>query len=298
MRAALPQRFLSHAELDTVIRLAPLVAIDLIIRNARDEVLLGLRNNEPAKGCYLVPGGMILKNERLAAAFARLLKNETDYTAPFDAARLIGVFEHFYETNRFGNDGYGTHYVVLGYELRWPGSAVPRQDHQHSELCWWPVAELLASDRVMKTPRPISACARRTRYDWNSVAGSDPAGHSCLDDDLGSGAACPGKAVAHADRDLPIIFGMHAVRRRRHHRRSAIGFFTNRDVERHFPEKRNAEPLGFAPRTAMPEYVRARAALRADKCAHVFDNAQHGHVDAAKHGNATPGVDQGEILRR
>ena len=91
-------RFLSHAEVDTVIRLAPLIAIDLIIRNARDEVLLGLRKNEPAKGCYFVPGGMIPKNERLAEAFARLAKTETDNAASLDDAQLIGVFEHFYAT--------------------------------------------------------------------------------------------------------------------------------------------------------------------------------------------------------
>ena len=48
---------------------------------------------------------------------------------------------------------------------------------------------------------------------------------------------------------------------------------------------------------AMAEYVRARTALRTDKCAHVFDDAEHRDVDAAKHGNAAPGVDQGEILR-
>ena len=101
----MPSRFLSQAELDTVIRLAPLIAIDLIIRNARDEVLLGLRKNEPAKGCYFVPGGMILKNERLAKAFARLAKTETDHAASFDDARLIGVFEHFYDNNRSGNGG-------------------------------------------------------------------------------------------------------------------------------------------------------------------------------------------------
>ena len=141
-------RFLNHAELDTVIRLAPLIAIDLIIRNTGDEVLLGLRKNEPAKGCYFVPGGMILKNERLAAAFARLAEDETGQAARLDDARLIGVFEHFYDTNRSGNDGYGTHYVVLGYELRWPSAAVPRPDDQHGELRWWPVAELLASERV------------------------------------------------------------------------------------------------------------------------------------------------------
>jgi colanic acid biosynthesis protein WcaH len=140
----MPSRFLSHAELDTVIRFAPLIAIDLIIRNARGEVLLGLRKNEPAKGRYFVPGGMILKNERLADAFAP----ETGHAARFDDARLIGVFEHFYDSNRSGNGGYGTHYVVLGYELRWPSAAAPRPDDQHSELRWWPVAELLASDRV------------------------------------------------------------------------------------------------------------------------------------------------------
>ncbi|HET8919797.1 MAG TPA: GDP-mannose mannosyl hydrolase, partial [Xanthobacteraceae bacterium] len=144
----LPPSLLSHAELDTVIRLAPLIAIDLIIRNAQDEVLLGLRKNEPAKGCYFVPGGMILKNERLAEAFARLVKNETDQAASLDNAQLFGVFEHFYDNNRSGNGGYGTHYVVLGYEFRWPSAAVPRPDDQHSELRWWPVAELLASDRV------------------------------------------------------------------------------------------------------------------------------------------------------
>ena len=140
--------FLSHAELDTVIRLAPLIAIDLIIRNDRDEVLLGLRRNEPAKDYYFVPGGMILKNERLTEAFARLVKNETGHAGSLDEARLIGVFEHFYDSNRSGRSGYGTHYVVLGYEWKWPGAAAPRPDDQHSELKWWPVPELLASERV------------------------------------------------------------------------------------------------------------------------------------------------------
>jgi colanic acid biosynthesis protein WcaH len=144
----MPRTFISHVELDSVIRLAPLIAIDLIISNVDEEVLLGLRKNEPAKDSYFVPGGMILKGERLAEAFARLMKNETDHAASLDDARLIGVFEHFYESNRSGNAGYGTHYVVLGYHYRWPAAVVPQPDDQHSELRWWPVAKLLASDRV------------------------------------------------------------------------------------------------------------------------------------------------------
>ena len=144
----LPPTFLSHAELDTVIRLAPLISIDLIIRNAHDEILLGLRRNEPAKDCYFVPGGMIMKDERLAEAFARLLKKETGQAANLGDARLLGVFEHFYDNNRSGRAGYGTHYLVLGYELQWPNAAAPTPDDQHSELRWWPVPELLVSDRV------------------------------------------------------------------------------------------------------------------------------------------------------
>jgi NUDIX domain len=88
------------------------------------------------------------RNAHATDAFARLAKTETDQAVSFDAAGLIGVFEHFYDNNRSGNGGYGTHYVVLRYELRWPGTVEPRPDDQHSELRWWPVADLIASDRV------------------------------------------------------------------------------------------------------------------------------------------------------
>ena len=40
-----------------VVRNAPLVAIDLIIRDPDRCVLVGLQTNEPAKGKWFVPGG-------------------------------------------------------------------------------------------------------------------------------------------------------------------------------------------------------------------------------------------------
>jgi colanic acid biosynthesis protein WcaH len=143
-----PPTFLNEADLRQVVRLSPLAAIDLVIRNSRDEILLGLRTNEPAKGFYFVPGGMILKNERLSDAFARLLKNETNFDASIGDARLLGAYEHFYAANRFGDESFGTHYVVLGYELRLDNSAALKADAQHSELGWWAEAELLASPKV------------------------------------------------------------------------------------------------------------------------------------------------------
>ena len=131
-----------------MVRLAPLVAIDLIIRNSRNQALLGLRNNEPAKGFYFVPGGIILKNERLADAFARILQNETNLSGRIEQARFVGAFEHFYDTNRFGEPDYGTHYVVLGYELKLADTTALKMDAQHSELRWWTQSELLDSPRV------------------------------------------------------------------------------------------------------------------------------------------------------
>jgi colanic acid biosynthesis protein WcaH len=144
----MPPARLSPADLQTVMRLAPLISIDLIIRNRRDDVLLGLRNNEPAKGFYFVPGGIVLKNERLADAYARILKDETNFDASIRDARLKGAYEHFYDNNRFGEAGFGTHYVVLGYELKIADAAALQRDCQHSELRWWGRSELLASPAV------------------------------------------------------------------------------------------------------------------------------------------------------
>ena len=139
---------LNPDDFHSVVRLAPLVSIDLIIRNARGEVLLGLRNNEPAKGLFFVPGGIIRKQERLHEAFARILKRETNYDAPLEDARLLGVYEHFYDANSFGDENFGTHYVVLAHELKLADASALKSDAQHSEMRWWDERDLLASDQV------------------------------------------------------------------------------------------------------------------------------------------------------
>ena len=60
---------LNHDDFVEVVKKTPLVSIDLIVENDRNEVLLGFRKNEPAKNYWFVPGGRILKNERIAEAF-------------------------------------------------------------------------------------------------------------------------------------------------------------------------------------------------------------------------------------
>ena len=131
-----------------VVRLTPLVSIDLILRDPEGAVLVGLRNNEPAKGVWFVPGGRIGKDERLVEAFARLLDLETGLSIPFAEARLLGAYEHFYDTNRYCEPGYGTHYVVLGYELQLETRPAIKLDDQHSAIKWMAVPALLAAPDV------------------------------------------------------------------------------------------------------------------------------------------------------
>jgi colanic acid biosynthesis protein WcaH len=139
---------LSDDEFARVVRLAPLVSIDLIIRDANQNVLVGLRTNEPAKGVYFVPGGCIRKDETIQNAFVRILESEIGCRASFEDARFLGVFQHFYSTNRHGFSGYGTHYIVLAYELRFDSRPAIVLDAQHSIHRWMNEAELKTATDV------------------------------------------------------------------------------------------------------------------------------------------------------
>jgi colanic acid biosynthesis protein WcaH len=139
---------ITRNEFSCVVRYAPLPSIDLIIRDPDRMVLVGLRTNEPAKNCYFVPGGVIQKNETIELAFARILRAETGYFASQSDARFLGVFQHFYSTNRFGDPAYGTHYVVLAYELQLDYRPAIILDAQHSESKWMAVPDLIVASDV------------------------------------------------------------------------------------------------------------------------------------------------------
>ncbi len=143
-----PGEWLSLEDFANVVRLTPLVSIDIIVRAPDRRVLLGRRTSEPAKGVYFVPGGRITKNETRAAAFRRLTKVELGVEKDLSAARFLGVFDHLYPTNRVERAGFGTHYVVLGYEidLDLESTALPME--QHGQYVWRHENEILAATDV------------------------------------------------------------------------------------------------------------------------------------------------------
>lgn len=133
--------FLPQETFTTVIDSTPLVSIDLVVENTAGEVLFGFRNNRPAQGYWFVPGGRILKNETLDAAFLRLTENELGHAIPRSEARLLDVYEHFYTDSVMGESP-STHYVVLGYHLVVDSQslALPLGD-QHQDYMWQAKAE-------------------------------------------------------------------------------------------------------------------------------------------------------------
>jgi colanic acid biosynthesis protein WcaH len=143
-----PGEWLSPSDFATVIRLTPLVSIDLIVRSPEGRVLMGRRKHEPAKGTYFVTGGRITKNESRAAAFRRIAREELGTEARLDQARFVGVYDHFYSANRLEQAGYGTHYVSIAYELTLQQSPTALPLEQHGEYVWLTVGELLAHPEV------------------------------------------------------------------------------------------------------------------------------------------------------
>ena len=136
---------LARPEFLDVVRLTPLISIDLIVVDDRARVLLGRRVNRPALGAWFVPGGRIHKDESLGGAFSRIvreelgLENQTQNTACFR-----GVFEHHYDENFAGAADISTHYIVLGYMLMLREAAPIGRFEQHSDYVWMTPPELLA----------------------------------------------------------------------------------------------------------------------------------------------------------
>lgn len=142
--------YLNDNDFRTVIQSTPLVSIDLIIKNSKDEILLGERVNRPAQNFWFVPGGRILKMESIHDAFQRLTLVELGQQFSIDDAKLLGPYDHFYSDCVFGPD-VSTHYVAIAYELLVGNSfdqlsSLPK--NQHGNYRWSGIIDLLANPNV------------------------------------------------------------------------------------------------------------------------------------------------------
>ena len=125
---------LDNKTFKTVVASTPLVSIDMVLV-CRGQVLLGLRNNEPAKGQWFTPGGIIAKNERWQDALARISKAELGLQFSGIDCTLMGVYDHFYRNSAL-DQSVSTHYVNLPHVFHFDEYPALKPDAQHQELRW------------------------------------------------------------------------------------------------------------------------------------------------------------------
>lgn len=111
-----------------IVEHSPLVSVDLIIEHDGG-ILLGRRENEPVRGQWFTPGGVVRKGESLNEAIDRVACGEIGCQVTVHAK--LGVYEHFYDCSEFEN--VSKHYIPIAYVVE-PEKEMPVTDSQHSSF--------------------------------------------------------------------------------------------------------------------------------------------------------------------
>lgn len=139
---------LNDQDFHQLIKNAPLISIDFIVKNKENKVLLGLRENRPAKGYWFVPGGRIQKGETIARAFKRIAANELGIELEVARATLLGIYDHMYDDNFYEDGSFGTHYVVIGYKIKAELEPHMLPKIQHRSYRWFSIPEIQSSEQI------------------------------------------------------------------------------------------------------------------------------------------------------
>ena len=131
---------LSEKEYLDVIERTTLTAVDLIFLY-NNKILLGYRNNHPAKGFWFTPGGRTGKMEKNEDALIRVAFNECGINLSKEDYQLLGVYDHIYDNN-FANNNFGTHYVVSAFLIELKKLPNLEPDSQHSKFVWEGIDDL------------------------------------------------------------------------------------------------------------------------------------------------------------
>ncbi len=139
---------LPRAEFIQLLRSSPLVSIDLVVQDGQERVLCGWRTNAPARDTWFVPGGRVEKGETFARALARISAYELDVELGLDEVTFLGVYQHIYPDNAFGEPDLQTHYVVIACAAKLEAERMRLDPGQHDQARWFTVDELLAHPDV------------------------------------------------------------------------------------------------------------------------------------------------------
>ncbi len=116
----------------------PVVGVGAIILR-EGKILLEKRGNEPARGQWTIPGGVVEVGESLEDAVARETKEETGLEVK--TANLLDVVDQVH-LDKEGKIEY--HYVIIDYMVNATGE--PNASSDADELIWVAIGEVEAYD--------------------------------------------------------------------------------------------------------------------------------------------------------
>lgn len=127
-----------------VIKNTQLIALDFIIINEKKQVLLGYRNNNPAKNTWFTFGSRIFKDETFEEGCQRVSCNELGIKINLKDCVKHGVYSHNYNNN-FENEDFGTNYIVFAFifNLNETNSDNIKGDKQHSIFKWFNIEDII-----------------------------------------------------------------------------------------------------------------------------------------------------------
>jgi len=102
--------FIPEAEYERIKRQMPIPCVDLIVVDASEQILLLLRANDPARGCWWMPGGRVGFGETRVEAAVRKLYEEAQLAA--DEVRELATFDLI-----LGNDNTSSHGITTVYQM-------------------------------------------------------------------------------------------------------------------------------------------------------------------------------------
>lgn len=124
---------LSEADYKKVMESMPVVCIDCLVQNDAGEFLLVKRKNEPLKDEFWVPGGRLMKHERLEDAVHRKMREELGIDVQI--IKNLGFLEEFFERTAQNVDG-GFHAISFLYLVKPLGDDI-QLDLQSSDWGWF-----------------------------------------------------------------------------------------------------------------------------------------------------------------
>ncbi|WP_085829344.1 NUDIX domain-containing protein [Clostridium massiliodielmoense] len=110
------------------------VGVGAVIINEKNQILLLLRNKEPEKGCWSIPGGKVEMFETLEDAIKREIKEEVNLD--IEIVKLLTVTNHIIVKEN-------THWVAPTFLVKIINGQVKNVEPQkHRDLRWFSINNL------------------------------------------------------------------------------------------------------------------------------------------------------------